>query len=326
MTDPTGTAEDRALDALVKILEASISPEMTEAQLVILRRLALAGDIFPSRLPAPRNISEVGGLFNLVAEDPVLRAQMLASVLGVAGPNPAPGLAATPAPLYLVTRANDRPSDEPARAATPVQVRVRSDFVGPFDALRAVVHELGATLPLLAADAMLPPHVPGGEPPTDLLPYLGRVLTLMPRAALVDPATDPLAVGQLDGAGPQLVLARQLDPAADRAGSVASHTWALWKCDDTVCSQSMVTDAFVDLAPILSAAGWTGPAPLAAPVSLGDDKGWNRWANLTGLVPGRTRFGDELLLLYSPGQVAASSVRERQDWVWDGAAFVAPAA
>jgi hypothetical protein len=324
MTDPTSTAEDRALDALVKILEASISPEMTEAQQLILRRLALAGDLFPSRLPPPRNISEIGGYLNLVADDPVLRAQVLASALGVAGPNPAPGFAPASAPLYFVARANDRPAG-PAQAATPVQVRVRSDFAGPFDAMRTVIHDLGARLPLLAADALLPPHIPNGAPPTDLLPYLGRALSLMPRAALVDPANDPLAVGQLDGSGPQLVLARQLDATAPQAGNVNSADWALWTCDDTACSQSTVTGSFVDLAPVLSAAGWTGPTTLAAPASLDDDKGWNRWTNVTGLVPGRTRFGDELRLLYSLGQIAASSVRERQDWVWDGTAFVAPA-
>jgi hypothetical protein len=41
------------------------------------------------------------------------------------------------------------------------------------------------------------------------------------------------------------------------------------------------------------------------------------------LVAGQSTFGEELRLLYSLGQISASSVRERQDWTWDGTTFVA---
>lgn len=324
MTETPSTAEERALDALTKILEASISPEMTAAQQIILRRLALAGDLFPSRMPTPDNVTQVGGYLNLVADDPVLRAQVLASVLGVAGPNPSPGFDPTLPPLYFQTRTNDRPVGT-VQAATPVQYRVRSDFAGPLDTALAAVHAVGATLPLLATDAPLPPAVLGSEPPADLLPYLGRVLTLVPGAALVDPTSDPLAVGRRGGSGPQLVLARQLDATAPQAGSLAADAYSLWTCDTAACTESTVTDVFLEVVPVLSAAGWTQPDPLSAPVSTGDPKGWNRFTNLTGLVAGQSRFGDELRLLYSLGQVSASSVRERQDWVWDGTTFVAPA-
>ncbi len=324
MSEQPSTAEDRAIDALTKILEQAISPEMTEAQQIILRRLATAGDLFPSRIPAPLNISEVGGYLNLVATDPVLRAQVLASALGVAGPNPTPGFDPTLPPLYFTTRTNDRPEGA-AQAATPVQLRIRNDFATPFAAAVATIHDLGATLPVLAADAPLPPTGLGVEPPTDLLPYLGRVLTLVPSAALTDPATDPLAVGQRGGAGPQLAVARQLDATAPQAGSVASEAWAMWTCTASACTQSTVTDVFVELSPILAAAGWTQATPLNAPSSATDQQGWNRWTNVTGLVAGQSTVGDELRLLYSAGQISASSVRERQDWVWDGTTFVVPA-
>lgn len=321
MTEPAG-AEDRAIDALTRILDAAVSPEIIEAQQLVLRRLATTGDLFPSRIPPPLNITQVGGYLNLVADDPVLRAQVIASALGVAGPNPTPGFSATGPPLWFTTRPNDRPPGA-SQAATPVQVRVRSDFAEPLAAALAGLHDLGANLPILATDALLPPL--GAPPPTDLLPYLGRVLTLVPSAALADPATDPLAVGQLGGAGPQLVVARQLDATAPQAASVASRAWSLWACDATTCSQGTVTDAFVEVSPILAAAGWTQPAPLQQPVSTIDARGWNRWTNVTGLVAGVSRFGDELRLFAGPGQIAASSVRERQDWVWDGTTFVAPA-
>ncbi len=324
MSEQPGSAEDRALDALTKILEAAISPEMTGAQQIILRRLATAGDLFPSRIPAPRNISEVGGYLNLIANDPILNAQVLASTLGVAGPNPTPGFDPTLPPLYFVARANDRPAGT-AQAATPVQFRIRQDFAGPLDAALAKLHAKGAALPILATDAPLPPVAPGVEPPTDLLPYLGRALMLVPSAALVAPAADPLALGQAGGGGEQRVVARQLDAAATDAASATSAAWAMWTCDATTCTQSTVTGKFIELPPILGECGWIQPLPLAAPVSAANTGAWHTFVNVTGLVADRSRFGDELRLLFGAGQIAASSVRERQDWVWNGTAFVAPA-
>ncbi|MFI8659731.1 hypothetical protein ACIGKR_07045 [Rhodococcus qingshengii] len=280
---------------------------------------------FPSRVPAPLNITQVGGYLNLVADDPVLSAQVLASALGVAGPNPTPGFDPTLPPLYFVTRTNDRPAGA-AQTSTPVQLRVRSDFAAPFDAAVAVLHGLGATLPVLAADAPLTPlRATGSTPPVDVLAVLGRWLTLVPGAGLLDPTVDPLAVGQLAGTGPQLSLARQVDAAAPQAGTVIAAAYALWTCDATTCTQSTVTAAFVDLDPVLAAAGWHRSAPLSAPVSLGDAKDWNVWTNVTGLIAGTSTVGSELRLLFSAGQIAASSVREVQDLVWDGTEFVAPA-
>lgn len=325
MADETvSTAEDRAIDALTKILESSISPDMLEAQQIILRRLALSGDLFPSRIPPPLNITEVGGYINLVSSDLVLSAQVLASALGVAGPNPSPGFEAVLPPLYYVTVANDRPEGA-AQAATPVSVSVRSDFAAAFKAAVAALHAVGATLPVLAASRPLPPVALGVEPPTDLLPLLGRALELVPGVALVDPTTDPLAVGQDAGAGPQVVVARQLDASAPDAGTVAAGPWSLWTCAASSCTQSSVTDAFAPLAPLLNAAGWYQATPLAAPTSLGNPGTWHRWTNTTGLVAGVSTIGDELRLLYGAGQISASSIRERLDWVWDGTAYVAPA-
>lgn len=324
MTDTPSTAEDRALDALTKILEAAISPEMTEAQQIILRRLALAGDLFPSRVPPPANITQVGGYLNLVADDPVLSAQVLAAALGVAGPNPSPGYDPTLPALYFVTRRNDRPAG-PAQPSTPVQIRVRSDFAVPFDAAMVAIHDVGATLPVLSGDGLLPPLTLGGQPPVDLLPYLGRELRLVPGAALVDPSTDPLAVGRLGGGGPEVVVARQLDAAAPGAGSLTADTYALWTCDATTCTSSSVTGAFLPIGPVLAAAGWSQADPLPAPSSTSVGNGWDRFVNVTGLVPGVSTFGEELRLLYQAGQIAASSVRECQDWLWNGTAFAAPA-
>ena len=322
MAETASTAEDRALDALTKILESAISPDMLEAQKIILRRLALAGDLFPSRVPPPLNISEVGGYINLLADEPVLRGQVLAAALGVAGPNPPLGWEATLPPVYLVSRANDRP-EGPSQPAIPVQFVVRSDFASPLDTALTAIRDRGCSLPILAAARPLPPAAPAAQPPDDLLPYLGRVLELVPAAALNDPTTDPLAVGD-DGGGPVQVVSRQLDAAAPKASEVASVLWNLWSCTASTCTQAPVTDRYLPLTPLFAAAGWHQPT-LAAPTTLTDSGGWNRWTNVTGLVAHLTRFGDDLTLMYSPGAIAQSSVREKLDWLWDGTTFVAPA-
>lgn len=320
MADTPTSAEDRALDALTRILDASISPDMQTAQQLILRRLALAGDLFPSRIPPPRNITEVGGYLNLISGDLVMRAQVLSSALGVAGPNPSPGFTPDLPGLYYASLPNDRPPG-PSQPAMPVELQVRSDFAPAFTAARERLHRLGAQLPVLAAGRPLPAAGPGLAPPDDLLPFLGRVLDLVPGTALADPATDPLALGQEAGAGPQQLLARQLDPAAPDAGSVAAATWALWQCDASACTQADHTGAWIPLEPILNAAGWYLPAAVAAPTGPGASGGWQRWTNVTGLVPGASTVGDELRLLHGPGAIAASSLRERLDWAWTGTTF-----
>ena len=129
-TRPSSTAEDRAIDALTRIIDSANSPDMLEAQQIILRRLALSGDLFPSRIPAPANITQVGGYLNLIADDAVLRAQVLASALGVAGPNPSPGWEPTLPPIYLAVRANDRPAGA-SQPAIPVTFSIRSDSRSP---------------------------------------------------------------------------------------------------------------------------------------------------------------------------------------------------
>lgn len=50
------------IQALVaKLLEHEVSPEVLEIRKMILRRIATESDIRPSRIPAPMNITQVGG-------------------------------------------------------------------------------------------------------------------------------------------------------------------------------------------------------------------------------------------------------------------------
>ncbi|MFZ5779659.1 MAG: hypothetical protein ACOY4R_05570 [Pseudomonadota bacterium] len=315
------SAEERALDALTKIMESAIAPDMLEAQQIILRRLALAGDLFPARVPPPQNITQVGGYLNLLADQQELRLQVLAATLGVAGPNPMPGWTAERPPMSFTNRPNDRPAGV-AQASIPVGFTIRADFAAPLDDALARIRAKGGTLPLLSPPRVLPRPASGTNPPAiDGLALVGRTLEAVPAAALVDPANDPLAVGGAGTAGNE-VFARQIDSAAPEAASVTSGAFNLWACTATACAQQAVTGAYIALTPLLNAAGWYQPT-ITSPTAQGSPGNWNRWTNVTGLVAGRTRFGDELSLLYTRAEIAQSALADKLDWIWNGTAFAA---
>lgn len=316
------TYSQKVIDAMIDVLKAANTPEMQQAQAILIRRLATSGDLIPSRIDPPKNISEVGGYLNLLAklQQPELQQQVLASILGVAGPNPPAGWFPSGPVLYFAQRPNDRPAG-PAQAAIPTGFNLRSDFADAFDAALQTIHDKGCALPILSPVRMLPPLT--AAPPTDMLAALGRTLDLVPAAALVDPDNDPLALAQV-GAGSLQVCARQIDASALHAADVTAQSWTAWQCTGAACTQSTASRTYLPLAPLLNAAGWYQPAP-GAPISLAQPGSWAHWTNVTGLVAGVTKYGDELSLLYTPVEITASSLRDRMHWVWDGTQFTAPA-
>lgn len=308
-------AELRALDALLDIVKTANSPDVLESQSILLRRLALQGDVIASRIPAPRNITEIGGYLNLLdtLHQPEARAQMLAGILGVAGPNPPLGWTAAHPPLSLVAMANDRP-DGPFQAAIPLSIAVRSDFAPALEAARAALHAQGASLPLLAPLKPLPPAVAGVDPPADPLPYLGRVLQIVPAVALRDADADPILLARLNGTtDPFAVMARSTTAAA--------QTWDAMECTDTACATVQTNSALVAVAPAMAQAGYYPASPLPPPTSLAS-LDWTRFTNVTGLVAGVTTLGDELSLLYSVADVLGSAFAARLGWRWNGTTFV----
>ncbi|MGE5337770.1 MAG: hypothetical protein ACM3PU_08070 [Gemmatimonadota bacterium] len=318
------TLAGKVMDALADILRTSTSPDALAAQNLLLKRMALEGDVFPSRVPPPKNITEVGGYLNLLEtlNEPEMRTQALAAILGVAGPNPIPGFVPTGPMLYDAMRANDRPAGA-AQATIPVQFRVRNDFAPAFDAALKTIHDAGCMLPILSTAPVLPPATSGAAPPADLLPFLGRTLDLMPTSALADPDADALAVARLDGTVTLLVASRQLDATAPQAGTLVTQKWVAWKCDANACAESTADRKYLPLAPILNAAGWYQPA-LVAPAKLASPGNWSRWTNITGLVAGVSKFGDEISQRFARPEIAASVLREALDWVWDGQTFKVP--
>jgi hypothetical protein len=83
--------EDNLLKWAAKMLENESSAEIMDIKKQILHRIARESDVKPSRIPAPMNITEIGGYFNLMMklkkeEDKAyaeMLKQTLSSILGL---------------------------------------------------------------------------------------------------------------------------------------------------------------------------------------------------------------------------------------------------
>ena len=69
--------------AFAKILEQESSEDLLELRKLIMKRMATESDIKQARIPAPMNITEIGGYYNLIKNDDLMRRQMLAQILGL---------------------------------------------------------------------------------------------------------------------------------------------------------------------------------------------------------------------------------------------------
>lgn len=315
------------MDAIVELIRSGVRPDVLEAQRLLLQRLATQGDVFPARIPPPRNITEIGGYFNLLerAGQFDIRSAAVASALGVAGPAPAGEAVAGAVAVGFVSVANDRPPG-PAQASIPALLSVRADFHAPLQSALAVLHASGCQLPLRAPRAVLPATLPGAASTLDMdvvLAATGRQLEVFPGTILVNPALDPLAIGRHESPAedPFRLVARQLEakePVPE----------AIWVCK-RASTNAVVDDApamrrYLDVAPVLETAGWLHPQGEPLPASRTARGTLSRFVNLTGLVAGESLLGDELALLYSPAAVARSALAAFGGWIWDGEAFVSP--
>ena len=306
---------------LLNMIQANNSPDAIAAQSILMRRLALEGDVVGSRLPPPRNISEIGGYINLLGDldEAAMREQMLAGILGVAGPTPALG-SLSAQPLSMVSLANDRQLTGAAQPTVPLSILVRNDFVPAFQNAVNTLHAHGATLPCSGPIAIaLPPGGPGATAPSDLLLYLGRVLTLASSAALVAPTTDALALVRNAGSANPFGIAANVLMAGTVAVAPGGYD-ALQASGSTVVTAPNLTLTLVLLAPVLANAGFYPASPLPQPTTP-TDSAWARLTNITGLVSGVTLFGDELSLLYPPSVIAASALAAMVSYRWNGTTF-----
>jgi hypothetical protein len=307
--------------SLVNVLTASTSPDAIEAQNILMRRLALEGDVVGSRVPPPRNITEIGGYMNLLAtlQESAMREQTLAGILGVAGPVQAQGFLDQTTPLSMVALANDRPAGV-AQPSIPTNVWVRSDFVSSVQTAVTALHAQGATLPLTGPSVLtLPPGGPGAVMPANVLFYLGRTLMIAPQTALATPGTDPIALIRASGTSdPFAAAANAINPATN---PVTPANYDALQCTATTATTVPLTAAsFVPLAPVLGAAGFYQASPPPQPAS-NLDTSWASFANVTGLIVGHTILGDELTLLHQPSDIAASVFASLLNTVWNGTTF-----
>jgi hypothetical protein len=319
---PDGNSE--ILSALADILRTGTDPEVLEAQRILLRRIALEGDVVQSRIPAPKNITEIGGYINLLADlqQPEIRLQMLASLLGVAGPTAPLGLLETGPLAAFVSIPNDRP-DGPAQPQIPPKFTLRSDMIDVFQEALQIVHGVGCAVPFLTPPRALPRPLPGSRPPSEFLTILGRTLDVVPGALLGDPANDPLAIARRasDQVNAFQLVAREIDGGT----KVAEASWIAFAADAASATQQPAADRrYLPLNPLFAIAGWYPVDPVELPTSIVKSGSLTRFINITGLVRDKTRLGDELALLYPTGAIMTSALTAQLSWLWNGTTFVPP--
>jgi hypothetical protein len=306
---------------LLNLIQTNNSPDAIAARSILMRRLALEGDVVSSRIPPPKNISEIGGYINLLGTlgETAMREQTLAGILGVAGPSPALGFLSAQ-PLSMVSLANDRPAGA-WPASQPLSVLVRSDFSAAFLSAVSSLHAQGATLPCAGPTTLaLPPGGPGAVMPSDLLLYTGRVLMLAGSAALsTTPTTDPLALVKPTGNAPPFAIAANVLSSGTTVVTPGSYE-VLQVSGGSVTTTANITMTLVLLAPVLASVGFYPASPLPTPANT-IDFGWTRLTNITGLVTGTTVYGDELALLYPPSAVATSALAPVLGYRWNGTIF-----
>ncbi|MCU0634705.1 MAG: hypothetical protein MUE41_07520 [Gemmatimonadaceae bacterium] len=328
-TDPADTAFVGLMDALVELIKSGVRPDVLEAQRLLLQRLATQGDVFPSRIPAPLNITEIGGYLNLLETAGLndMRAAALGSALGIAGPAPTGEVLAGVVPVGFVDIANDRPAG-PAQPSIPPLLTVRADFHAPLLAALGTLHAAGCQLPLRAPRAVLPASLPGvtvtSPDPDAVLAALGRTLEVFPGTVLVDPAVDALAIARFEtpATDPFRLVARELDGGT----AVAEASWVAMRASaSAVVQDPPALRRYLDVAPVLAAAGWVQPSPVVLPATTTNRGSLVRFMNLTGLIAGESTLGTELGLLYPPAAIARSAFAGFGGFVWDGVSgFVAP--
>lgn len=78
--DVTGSSIEKILE---KIIEQESSIELQELKRLAFQRAAIENSTSHARIPAPLNITEIGGYLNLLENDPEMKKMMLASILGI---------------------------------------------------------------------------------------------------------------------------------------------------------------------------------------------------------------------------------------------------
>lgn len=86
-TPKTPSTQEQLNTLLISMLQNENSAKVVELRQKLLERLAHEPDRSYTRVPGPKNITEVGGYYNLLRklerEETLMRRQLLASILGL---------------------------------------------------------------------------------------------------------------------------------------------------------------------------------------------------------------------------------------------------
>jgi len=322
MSTQPDAAEDALVLALTEVIKGATSPEIQQAQALLLRRLATQGDVIPSRIPAPLNITEVGGYLNLLGTlgEQSMRRDMLGSTLGLATGGLEPSVGSAVPPLRLTAVATHRPGGA-GGAEVPLSVGVREDLAPPLVAALVDVAAAGGLLPLWSPPAALPAPSGGTAGPPDPLPYLGRQVWVAPTTATVDPENDPVVLGRAaSDAAPGYRLAIRV---ADGTPGATTEQWTGLAWDPIglgFVERDLGSVPMLAIETALAGTVFVARRVPVAPAGRGD----YAWAQLTavaGLLPGASRLGDELALVWSGEDIRSSAYATMLDATWDGIRF-----
>jgi len=322
MSTQPDAAEDALVLALTEVIKGATTPEIQAAQALLLRRLATQGDVIPSRIPAPRNITEVGGYLNFLETlgETQMRRDMLGATLGLATGGLEPSVGSAVPPLRLTAVANHRPAGD-AGAQVPLSVGVREDLAPGLVAALVDLQAAGGMLPLWSPPPALPAPTGGTAGPPDPLPYLGRQVWVAPSAATVDPENDPVVLGRAaSDAAPGYRLGIRV---ADGTPGATTEQWTglVW---DSVgmgfVERNLGSAPMLPIETALAATVFGARRVPVAPTGRAD-YGWARLTATAGLLPGASRLGDELALTWSGDDIRSSTFAPHLDATWDGTRF-----
>jgi hypothetical protein len=322
MSTQPDAAEDALVLALTEVIKGATSPEIQSAQALLLRRLATQGDVIPSRIPAPLNITEVGGYLNFLETlgETQMRRDMLGSTLGLATGGLEPSAGSAVPPLRLTAVANHRPAGA-AGAEVPLSVGVREDLAPALVAALVDLRAAAGMLPLWSPPSALPAPTGGtGAPPNPLL-YLGRQVWVAPTAATVDPENDPVVLGRAaSDAAPGYRLGIRV---ADGTPGAATEQWTGLAWDPVgrgFVERDLGAVPMLPMETALAGAVFVARRVPVAPTGRGDYE-WARLTAVAGLLPGASRLGDELALVWSGEDIRSSAYASQLDATWDGTRF-----
>ena len=324
------SAEDEFNQVLLEILRQEVSPEAVSAKNLMLRRLATENPVGISRIPAPMNITEIGGYLNLLEKlgHTDLQYGMLSSALGLPQKIPELEFYDRVPVTFFSEFISDRPECSGVKSL-PLTFFMRNDLSTVFSLSMQTLHKEGGSLPLLSPQPALPAvgSVPSEK---EMMVIIGRCMEIAPSAiAKSTKGNQNIDTSEKAASGTKKDTASDAK-TEETASDVKTTISTAGNADPVIVTRdgifvrggnnvitvtayfnetkAEITGNLIHADPLLARAGWYYENDVLK--------------NITGLVKGRTTYGDELSRIYTGAQISASGVRELATAVWNGNTFV----